>query len=92
MKRTTLSKATRKVAESKRRSQLFAFLIQVPKDAPSSSQQTCQMIEIYYYLRVRVTARFLKGIIRISQSLKMPIKVYRQYFTVDEDRSDLCLF
>ena len=92
VKRTTLSKITRKVAESKGRSQLFTFLIQVPKDAPSSSQQTCQMIEIYYHLRVRVAARLFKGIIRISQSLKMPIKVHRQYFTVNEDRSGLCLF
>lgn len=90
--RKILSKTTKKVAELKRRSQLFAFLIQVPKDAPSSSQQTCQMIEIYYHLRVRVAARLLKGIIRMNPSLKMPIKIHQRCYSVKPSRSGLTVF
>lgn len=91
-RRIILSKTTKKVAELKRHTQVFAFLIQVPKDAPSSSQQTCQMIQIYYHLRVRVAARFLKGIIRMKPSLKMPIKIQRRCYIVLESRSGLSVF
>lgn len=79
IKNTSLSKKTKRVAESKkRRSQIFTFILEVPKDAPPSSQQLCQMIEIYYHFWVKLTAFLLKGIIPLKLSLKMPIKIYRQ--------------
>lgn len=77
IKRTSLSKATKKVEKLHRNSQTLAFILQVPKEAPASSDETCQMIEIYYHLGVFVQAR-LSRIICLNPSLKLPIKIYQR--------------